>query len=145
MAYVSITSQKDLFKLTKANTVYHIKSEINLQGKTLKNPSGSLLFFDGGSFSPHRGFPTVNRVLSNLDSNGIIVRSVFFKNCEMSLDKYRLLRCFDTDISFIDCKYVSSYDVLMNGKPENPNGVIVSNMTNRKNKPVVRNSILKDK
>ena len=45
-----IRSRNDLNRLTAENTIYCIKSDINLQGKTLSIPSGSLLFFDGGSF-----------------------------------------------------------------------------------------------
>lgn len=45
-----IDSQNDLTKFAFNNTIYCIKSEINLQGKTLEIPSGCLLFFNGGSF-----------------------------------------------------------------------------------------------
>ena len=48
--YVVIRSQNDLKKLIDKNTIYCIKNELNLQGKTLTIPSGCLLFFDGGSF-----------------------------------------------------------------------------------------------
>ena len=48
--YVVIRSQNDLNKLIDKNTIYCIKNELNLQGKTLTIPTGCLLYFDGGSF-----------------------------------------------------------------------------------------------
>ena len=48
--YSLISSQSDLVKITEKNTIYCIKANINLQGRTLTVPSGCLLFFEGGSF-----------------------------------------------------------------------------------------------
>lgn len=115
---------------------------------TIKNPRPMVFencewVFSDSKADTYKG--TYFLVLSNSDDSEIDGRSVLFKNCVMSLDKYRLLYCSNTDISFVDCKYVSSYDVLVNGKPENPNRIIVSNMKNRKKKLVARNSILMEK
>ena len=49
--YFTINSSEEVLWMTKSNSLYCIKANINLSGKTLRIPSGCLLYFDGGSFS----------------------------------------------------------------------------------------------
>lgn len=83
-------------------------------------------------------------VFTSKEGKGAASKSVSFKDCDINLDKYRMLYCSDTDVRFDKCDYKSSYDTLVDGKTELPNRVRVSNMTNLKKKEVARHSVLKN-
>lgn len=68
-------------------------------------------------------------------------KHVSFNDCQIDIDKYRLLYCSDADVSFKDCSYLSSYESLVDGTPEKPNRVSVKNMTQKGKKQVARHYI----
>lgn len=80
-------------------------------------------------------------VLSNLKETESATRSVTFKDCQINLAKYRMLFCLDTDVSLFNCKYIDSYDSLVDAEPEKPNRVRLSNLKNFSKKQVGRNAI----
>ena len=81
-------------------------------------------------------------VLANSGELDDFSRSVTFKDCKINLANYRMLYCHDTDVAFLNCEYIDSYDTLIDAQADRPNRVHVSKMTNRKKKEVARNSII---
>ena len=82
-------------------------------------------------------------VLSDPNEFSDSPKSVTFHGCKINLDKYRLLYCQDTDVTFKDCEYVNSYDTLVDATANQPNRIRVYNMANKRNKQVARNFVLK--
>ena len=97
--------------------------------------------FENSNANQYRGSHFIVLSDSNFSSS-VKEKSVVFSNCDINIDKYRLLYCSDTHIEFKDCNYITSYDTLVDAKKDHPNHVSISNMKNTKKKEIARNSII---
>ncbi len=128
-----------------ARCIFRKGSDDNAIRNTITSPRPMVFdsckwVFDSSAAKKYRG--SYFLVLSDYEDKGTVSKSVVFTNCDISIDKYRMLYCSNTDILFDTCNYQNSYDTLVDGQADRPNRVKVSKMTNLKMKEVARHSKL---
>ena len=129
------------------NCVFTKDSEDTPVRNTIKNPRPMVFNHCVWDFkpSPAKTYRGSHFLVFSYEEGKEAPRSVEFNTCKFGLDKYRMLLCADADISFVNCVYISSYDILVDSRKDRPSSVSISNMTNKINKQVARNCVLKER